>query len=66
MEILALAHSIVAVHNHPSGNPAPSNEDITVTKRLKEVGALLGIPLLDHIVVGELGSYHSFKDTGLL
>ncbi len=46
------AAAIVLLHNHPSGDPTPSPEDIQVTKRLKEVGKLMGIPLLDHFVIG--------------
>lgn len=47
------AASIVVCHNHPSGNPAPSPEDIAVTKRLMEVGSVVGIELLDHIIIGQ-------------
>jgi DNA repair protein RadC len=55
------AASIIAVHNHPSGDPAPSLEDRAITKRLDEAGKLLGISLLDHIIIG--GSrYYSFKE----
>lgn len=66
MAILANAHSIIAVHNHPSGNPTPSNEDRKITKRLKDAGELLGIPLLEHIIVGENGNYVSLKEEGEL
>jgi DNA repair protein RadC len=59
------AGAIVVVHNHPSGDPAPSPEDINVTKRLAEAGAVLGIPLLDHVVIGE-GRYVSFAEKGLM
>ncbi|RNF40942.1 RadC family protein [Planococcus salinus] len=47
------AASIVVAHNHPSGNPAPSPEDIAVTKRLVEAGSIVGIELLDHIIIGD-------------
>ncbi len=47
------AASVIAVHNHPSGDPTPSQEDISVTRTLKEAGKLLEIPLLDHIIIGE-------------
>lgn len=47
------AASIVCAHNHPSGNPAPSPEDIAVTKRLLEAGSIVGIELLDHIIIGD-------------
>ena len=46
------AAAVVAVHNHPSGDPSPSREDLAVTRRLAEAGNLLGIPLLDHVIVG--------------
>lgn len=51
--ILNNAASIILIHNHPSGNPEPSSEDIDVTKRLVEVSEVIGIPVLDHIIVGE-------------
>lgn len=50
------AAGVVVVHNHPSGDPSPSPEDLAVTQKLKEVGAMLDIPLLDHIVIGHQGS----------
>ncbi len=46
------ASSVIIAHNHPSGNPTPSREDIAVTDRIKEAGKIIGINLLDHIVVG--------------
>jgi len=49
------AAAAVVAHNHPSGDPTPSDEDLTLTQRLREVGELVGIPLLDHIVVGDRG-----------
>jgi DNA repair protein RadC len=64
----AIAHSaaaVVAVHNHPSGDPTPSAEDRDVTRRLSRCGELLGIPLADHVVVAE-GGYFSFRERGLL
>lgn len=51
--LLEGASSIILGHNHPSGNPTPSQQDIAVTDRLKEVGNLIGIDVLDHIVVGD-------------
>jgi len=63
--ILAKAASIVLVHNHPSGDPSPSAEDLALTKRLCEVGDLVGIKVLDHLVLGE-DSFRSFADEGLL
>lgn len=58
------AASILAVHNHPSGSPQPSLEDKQVTQRLKEVGELLGIPLLDHVIIGGDERF-SFREAGL-
>ncbi len=58
------AVSLVICHNHPSGNTTPSPEDQRVTRRLKEAGDLLGIPLLDHVIVTD-SSFYSFKDHGL-
>lgn len=57
--------SIVICHNHPSGDPSPSNEDINITYRLKDCGKLLGIDLLDHIIIGN-GRYTSLKEKGIL
>lgn len=59
------AASIVVAHNHPSGDPAPSSEDINVTSRLKEAGKLLGIEMLDHIIIGN-GTYVSLKEKGII
>lgn len=53
------------LHNHPTGDPNPSTEDLTVTRRLKEAGELIGIPVLDHIIIGK-GQYLSFVEKGLL
>ena len=64
LAILANSASIIACHNHPSGEPTPSSEDIELTKRLKESGALLGIELLDHIILGD-GTFASLKERGL-
>jgi len=47
-------------HNHPSGDPLPSNADISVTRRMEQVGELVGITLMDHIILGA-GRYYSFK-----
>ncbi|QHJ69217.1 JAB domain-containing protein [Planococcus halotolerans] len=63
--ILSNAASIIVGHNHPSGNPHPSNEDHEITKRLKEAGAIIGIELLDHIIVGN-DSYLSFNESGYI
>jgi len=61
--VKSLSADIICIHNHPSGNPEPSNEDIQITKRLKEAGNILGIPVLDHIIIGK-GTYYSFADNG--
>ena len=63
--IAASASSIIAAHNHPSGNPEASQDDIQLSKRLKEAGELVGIGLVDHIIVGD-GKFVSLKREGLL
>ncbi|MDO4617015.1 MAG: DNA repair protein RadC [Lachnospiraceae bacterium] len=55
------AVSIALVHNHPSGDPTPSREDLSITKKIREAGELLGITLLDHIVIGD-GCYYSIEE----
>ena len=57
------AAAVIFVHNHPSGDPTPSQEDLVITRRLREVGELMGVRVLDHIVVGK-GRYVSFVDDG--
>jgi DNA repair protein RadC len=57
------AAAVVFVHNHPSGDPTPSREDIEITRRLREVGDIMGVRVLDHIVIGK-GRYVSFVDDG--
>jgi DNA repair protein RadC len=57
------AAAVIFVHNHPSGDPTPSKEDIEITRRLREVGEIMGVRVLDHIVVGD-GRYVSFVDDG--
>lgn len=57
------ASSIICVHNHPSGNILPSKEDIRFTKNIKEIGDTFGIPIVDHIIVGD-ESYYSFYEEG--
>lgn len=59
------AVGVLFIHNHPSGDPTPSKEDIEITKRLVETGKLIGIGVLDHIIIGD-GKYTSFLDKGLL
>ncbi len=59
------ASSIICVHNHPSGDPTPSSEDVMLTKRLIEAGSLIGIDLLDHVIIGD-GRFASLKELGLI
>ncbi len=59
------AAAVILVHNHPSGDPSPSQEDLEVTRRLVEAGGILGIAVRDHIIIGD-GCYLSFKEKGLL
>lgn len=59
------AVSVIIAHNHPSGDPEPSHEDVLVTKRIVEAGRILGIEMLDHIVLSSL-THFSFKDRGRL
>ncbi len=59
------AASIICIHNHPSGDPTPSREDIEVTKRLVECGKIIGIDVLDHLIIGEK-KYVSLKEKGYL
>ena len=60
--LLANAVSIILIHNHPSGDPTPSREDIEVTRRISEAGKIIGIDVLDHIVIGD--RYVSLKERG--
>ena len=57
------AAAVIFVHNHPSGDPTPSKEDIEITRRLREVGDVMGVRVLDHIIIGK-GRYVSFVDDG--
>jgi len=59
------AASIIVAHNHPSGDPTPSPEDIEVTTKLSEIGSILDIPLLDHVIIGER-RWVSLKEKGIL
>ena len=63
--VVGNAASVICLHNHPSGSPAASREDFEITSRLAEAGRVLGIPLLDHLILGVDG-YTSFKDRGWL
>ncbi len=60
--LLANAVSIILMHNHPSGDPSPSREDIEVTRRIVEAGKIIGIEVLDHIIIGD--RYSSLKEKG--
>jgi DNA repair protein RadC len=62
--LLSNASSILLLHNHPSGDPKPSPEDIRVTKRLKDAGELLGIQVLDHVIIGD--GYFSLKEKDMM
>jgi DNA repair protein RadC len=64
--IIRSVASIIVAHNHPSGDTAPSNEDKIITRRLVEVGLLLDIPLLDHVIINDDGEYYSFKEESLI
>jgi len=59
------AAAVILVHNHPTGDPEPSSEDMAVTRRLRESGEIMGIRVLDHIIVGD-GDYLSFVERGLM
>ena len=63
--VLGAAASVVAFHNHPSGDPTPSPDDVELTRRLRAAGTLMGVELVDHIVLGEV-EYCSFKEMGQL
>lgn len=59
------AASIILVHNHPSGDPAPSKEDIEITRRLTEAGSIMGIDVIDHLIIGQK-TYCSMREKGLI
>lgn len=59
------AASVIFVHNHPSGDPSPSKDDIVITERLKNAGDIIGISVLDHVIIGD-GKYVSLKEKGVL
>lgn len=64
--ILNSAAAVIIAHNHPSGSPSPSPEDIALSKRMQRAGALIGIDVLDSIVIGEAPTYMSLKQMGVL
>ena len=63
--ILANAASVAFVHNHPSGDPEPSREDMELTRRLVKAGDILGITVLDHVVIARGGAHRSIAERGL-
>jgi len=64
--ILQNAAAIVMAHNHPSGNPKPSNDDIKITKKLISAGEILGIEIMDHLVIGDSNHFISMKEKELI
>lgn len=64
--LLSSAAALLVLHNHPSGDPEPSREDLDITRRLKDGSELLGLRLLDHVILGSDGRYVSLADRGLL
>jgi len=64
--ILASSTGIICVHNHPSGNTAPSRADIQVTRKLREAARIIGIDLVDHMILGAGSAYYSFSEAGMV
>ena len=64
--ILKAISSLIIAHNHPSGDPKPSEEDIRITRRLTDAGRIIGIEVLDHIIIGNDSGFCSFKGKGLM
>ena len=62
---LLSANSIICLHNHPSGSVTPSNDDFNITNNLKNVGEILGIKVIDHIIIGN-NNYYSFKENNVI
>jgi DNA repair protein RadC len=60
------AVAVILVHNHPSGDPTPSTEDLDMTRQLVDAGRLVGVPLLDHVIVASSGTYVSLLDLGFI
>jgi DNA repair protein RadC len=63
--IVGGAAAVMVFHNHPTGDPSPSRDDAELTRRLAAAGVLMGVPLIDHLVLGD-GRYWSFKEMGTL
>lgn len=64
--LMADCSSVILVHNHPSGQPEPSNDDIRLTTTIKDGAKIFDIKLLDHVIVGDDGKYFSFREKNLL
>ncbi len=64
--VLSNAAQIMLVHNHPSGNPKPSQEDMLITEKIRRAAQIMDIPLVDHVIIGSDGLYFSFQANGLL
>lgn len=64
--LLANASTIILAHNHPSGDPTPSREDVEITKKLCEAGIILGVEVEDHVIVGSDTQYVSMREKGLI
>lgn len=64
--LVAAGYGFVVAHNHPSGDPSPSHADSLLTRRLVEASQLLQLRFLDHVVIGRPGTYHSFRESGLI
>ena len=63
--VMANAAAIILCHNHPSGDPTPSPEDVSITRKIREAGTLLDIELLDHVVMGAGNTWTSLRERGL-
>lgn len=63
--LICSASTIICIHNHPSGNIEPSKEDVELTDRLSNIGKMIGIPIIDHLIIGN-NKYYSFADNGIL
>lgn len=64
--LLSSAAAMIFIHNHPSGRLDPSPEDLSITQKLVEVGKLVDIKILDHLIIGEDSKFFSFRESGLL
>ncbi len=63
--LLSNSAACIVAHNHPSGDPTPSQEDIALTRRLYDACQLVGVPVLDHVIIGTDGRYYSWKENGM-